>query len=54
MGDEKKRRWSRQHPTPRRDPNFPPTFTVWEEVMHPWLGVATATEHFPQGRPLTS
>jgi hypothetical protein len=36
------------------DPNFPqPTFSVWEEVMHPWLGVATATEHFPQGRPLT-
>jgi len=26
------------------DPNFPPpTFSVWEEVMHPWLGVATAT-----------
>jgi hypothetical protein len=36
------------------DPNFPPpTYSVWEEVMHPWLGVATATEHFPQGRPLT-
>jgi hypothetical protein len=36
------------------DPNFPPpTYSAWEEVMHPWLGVATATEHFPQGRPLT-
>src|SRR5271169_4239351 len=36
------------------DPNFPPpTFSVWEEVMHPWLGVTTATEHFPQGRPPT-
>ena len=36
------------------DPNFPPpTFSVWEEVMHPWLGVATVTEHFPQGWPLT-
>jgi hypothetical protein len=35
------------------DPNFPPpTSSVWEEVMHPWLGVATATEHFLQGRPL--
>jgi hypothetical protein len=36
------------------DPNFPPpTFSVWEEVMHPWLGVATATEHFSHGWPLT-
>jgi hypothetical protein len=36
------------------DPNFPPpTFSVWEEMMHPWLGVATVTEHFPQGWPLT-
>jgi hypothetical protein len=34
------------------DPNFPrPTSSAWEEAMHPWLGVAT--EHFPQGRPLT-
>jgi hypothetical protein len=32
----------------------PPTYSAWEEVMHPWLGVATATEHFAQGRPLTS
>jgi hypothetical protein len=28
------------------DPNFPPpTYSVWEEVMHPWLEVATMTEH---------
>jgi hypothetical protein len=26
------------------DPNFPPpTSSAWEEVMHPWLGVTTAT-----------
>jgi hypothetical protein len=37
------------------DPNFPPpTFSVWEEMMHPWLGVATATEHFSKGIPPTS
>jgi hypothetical protein len=37
------------------DPNFPPpTFSLWDEVMHPWLRVTSATEHFPQGRPLTS
>jgi hypothetical protein len=36
------------------DPNFPPsTYSAWEEVTHPWLGVATATEHFQQGRPPT-
>jgi hypothetical protein len=36
------------------DPNFPaPTFSVWEEVMHPWLAVATASEHYMQGWPLT-
>jgi hypothetical protein len=36
------------------DPNFPPpTFSVWEEVMHPWLDVATATEHFPKDRPMS-
>ncbi len=36
------------------DPNFPPpTFSVWEEVMHPWLGVATVTEHYAQGWPPT-
>jgi hypothetical protein len=34
------------------DPNFPPqTFSVWQEVMHPWLGVAKATEHFLPSRP---
>jgi hypothetical protein len=36
------------------DPNFtPPTYSAWEEVVHPWLGVATVTEHFPRCRPLT-
>jgi len=36
------------------DPNFAPsTYSAWEEVTHPWLGVATATEHFQQGRPPT-
>jgi hypothetical protein len=26
------------------DPNFPPsTYSAWEEVMHPWLEVATPT-----------
>src|SRR5882762_6967676 len=26
------------------DPNFPrPTSSAWEEVMHPWLGLTTAT-----------
>jgi hypothetical protein len=32
------------------DPNFPPpTFSIFEDLMHPWLRVATATDHFPQG-----
>src|SRR6267143_4715397 len=31
----------------------PPTSSAWEEVMHPWLRVATATKPFPRGRPLT-
>jgi hypothetical protein len=34
--------------------NFPPpTYSGWEEVIQPWLGVTTATEQFPKGRPLT-
>ena len=34
------------------DPEFPaPTFTVWEEAMHPWLDVITARERYPQGAP---
>ena len=34
------------------DPNFPPpTSSVWEESMHRWLEVTTATEHYAQGRP---
>jgi hypothetical protein len=32
------------------DPDFPPpTLSIWEEAMHPWLEAATATQHFPQG-----
>ena len=27
--------------------------SAWEEVIHPWLGAATATEHFSLGRPPT-
>jgi hypothetical protein len=34
------------------DPDFPaPTASIWEEAKHPWLGVTTATEHYPQGFP---
>jgi len=33
------------------DPNFPPpTYSLWEESMHDWLGLRVATEHFPRGR----
>jgi hypothetical protein len=36
------------------DPDFPPpTLSIWEEAMHPWLEVATVTQHFPQGMALT-
>jgi hypothetical protein len=34
------------------DPSFPaPTAGLFEEDMHPWIDVTTATEHFAQGRP---
>ena len=34
------------------DPDFPPPLSSsYEDAMHKWLGVATATEHFPQARP---
>ena len=34
------------------DPNFPPpTFSVWEESMHGWLGLPTVSDHFQQGFP---
>ncbi len=34
------------------DPNFPPpTWAVFEEDMHPWLGLPTVVEHFAKGRP---
>jgi hypothetical protein len=32
------------------DPKFPrPTFSIFEEAMHPWIEVATVTDRFPQG-----
>jgi hypothetical protein len=34
------------------DPDFPPpTFSIWEEAMHPWMDAPTVTAHHPQGRP---
>ena len=34
------------------DPDFPaPIYSSYEDAMHPWLGVATAKEHFPGPRP---
>ncbi len=33
------------------DPHAPPPLrSVWEQSAHPWLGVASAVEHFPRGR----
>jgi hypothetical protein len=33
------------------DPAFPtPSFSVWEESMHPWIRLVTDMRHFPQGR----
>jgi len=33
------------------DPAFPaPSFSVWEESMHPWVRLATDMQHFAQGR----
>jgi hypothetical protein len=32
------------------DPDFPPpTFSVFEELMHPWLDVPSVADRFPQG-----
>ncbi len=32
------------------DPAFPaPSFSVWEESMHSWVGLLGDLEHFPQG-----
>jgi hypothetical protein len=32
------------------DPDFPPPqWSGWEEVMHPWLGMPSNIECFPQG-----
>lgn len=36
------------------DPEFPaPTFSIYEEAMHPWLEVKSATAHHPRGLPPT-
>jgi hypothetical protein len=33
------------------DPDFPsPTFSVWEQSMHPWLSLECELEHHSQGR----
>jgi len=33
------------------DPGFPaPSFSVWEESMHTWLGLSGAIERFARGR----
>jgi len=29
----------------------PPSDSIWEESMHPWLGLPSATLRYPQGRP---
>jgi hypothetical protein len=32
------------------DPDFPaPSFSVWEECLHPWLSLSETIERFPQG-----
>ncbi len=28
----------------------PPSDSIWEETMHPWLGLPAGTLHYPQGR----
>ena len=34
------------------DANFPrPARSVWEESMHPWLGLPPSMDHHPRGRP---
>jgi hypothetical protein len=33
------------------DPTFPrPSFSVWEESMHPWLGLPSGMQRFARGR----
>jgi hypothetical protein len=33
------------------DPSFPlPSYSVWEETIHPWIALPPALQHFPQGR----
>jgi hypothetical protein len=29
----------------------PPSYSIWEESMHPWLGLSPDIPHYPQGRP---
>jgi hypothetical protein len=31
----------------------PPSDSIWEESMHPWLGLPPRMEHHRQGRPPT-
>jgi hypothetical protein len=34
------------------EPEFPaPSRSVWEQTMHQWVEVPTASEHYSQGRP---
>ncbi len=34
------------------DPSFPPPIrSVWERYKHDWVSIASAVDHFPQGRP---
>jgi len=32
----------------------PPSDSIWEESMYPWLGLPSGTEHHRQGRPLVT
>ena len=33
------------------DPEFPaPTYSVWEETIHPWLNLPPGIQHYRQGR----
>jgi len=33
------------------DPDFPaPVRSVWEQAMHPWVGLPDGIQHYPRGR----
>jgi hypothetical protein len=33
------------------DPDYPPPVrSVWEQTMHPWVGMPDGVQQFPQGR----